>query len=229
MQGFDESVSTEDPHWALRSVTHLPVRLVLTGFTALVLVQSYVLGRLEQFALRSTRLQAFLVRCHERAFRRLLQSIPPDEVRQVGVVGGGLFPRTVLVLQKIVPDCRLVVIDASSENIERARRYLRVHGIPTSAIEFVASRYDHRQCLDLDLVVIPLAFVGNRSSLYGGRPGPPLIVHDWLWHTRGDTGAVISYWLLKRINLILPKETKDADPSKRTLPPLLQATAPRSD
>ena len=36
-----------------------------------------------------------------------------------------------------------------------------------------------------DLVVIPLAFRGDRTALYRRPPAPLLVVHDWLWRARG--------------------------------------------
>src|SRR5688572_19326468 len=49
---------------------------------------------LERVALRSPRLQRFLLDRHERAFRRLLSDANPHAPLRVGIVGGGLFPRT---------------------------------------------------------------------------------------------------------------------------------------
>ena len=38
-----------------------------------------------------------------------------------------------------------------------------------------------------DLVVIPLAFVGDRESvLYRAPPAPRVLVHDWIWRRRAD-------------------------------------------
>ena len=51
----------------------------------------------------------------------------------------------------------------------------------------------------LDLVVIPLAFDGDRAALYTHPPAPAVIVHDWIWRKRGDS-RIVSVALLKRIN-----------------------------
>ena len=55
------------------------------------------------------------------------------------------------------------------------------------------------RALSPDLIVVPLAYVGDREALYRGE-GPPLLVHDWIWRRRGAS-VVISPLLLKRLNL----------------------------
>jgi hypothetical protein len=56
---------------------------------------------------------------------------------------------------------------------------------------------------DCDLVVFPLAFVGDRSALYRDPPAPIMLVHDWIWRRRGAS-AMVSLVLLKRLNLVRP-------------------------
>ena len=46
--------------------------------------------------------------CHDRAFRALLPGAGP--VRRIVVVGGGLFPRTPLVLARLIPDAEITVV-----------------------------------------------------------------------------------------------------------------------
>ena len=50
---------------------------------------------------------------------------------------------------------------------------------------------------------VPLALVGDRSAVYTAA-GPPRLVHDWLWRRRGP-GVVVSWLLLKRLNLVAPR------------------------
>ena len=59
------------------------------------------LDRMERLVLRSTTLQRFVLRKHERAFRALLPHL--ESVRRVEIVGGGMFPRTALILQRLLP------------------------------------------------------------------------------------------------------------------------------
>jgi hypothetical protein len=150
---------------------------------------------LERLVLRWRPLQRFVVNRHERAFRALLPLLPP--VRRVAVVGGALFPRTVLLLQRLLPEARLVVIDACAENIAIARPFLQ------GQVEFVHAWYDPARHRAFDLVVIPLAYVGDRRALYGRPPAPAVLVHDWLWRRRGAS-RVVSFLLLKRLNLVQP-------------------------
>ena len=150
---------------------------------------------LERLALRSRALQGFLLAAHERAFRDALGGVGP--VDRVAVVGGGLFPRTVLVLRRLRPDARLVVIDADPDHVEVARRF-RV-----GDTEFVTAVYDPEVHTGFDLVVIPLAYVGRRAGLYRHPPAPFVLVHDWLWRRRGARGTVVARLLLKRLNLVI--------------------------
>jgi hypothetical protein len=153
------------------------------------------LNGLERLALRSRLLQRLMLAAHERAFRKVLRDVGP--VDRVAVVGGGLFPRTVLVLRRLWPDARLVAIDADAAHVAAVRRF------PVGDTEFVTAVYDPDEHTGFDLVVIPLAYVGDRARLYGHPPAPFLLVHDWLWRRRGGRGAVVSWLLLKRLNLVI--------------------------
>lgn len=113
--------------------------------------QRLLLQELERIVLRSKRLQFFLLESHKLAFCSLLSGLPP--ARRVGIVGGGLFPRTVLILRELLPQARLVVIDASYENLQVADQYLKLwpqcgpHG-RTAGNRTVETRYSvslHRQ------------------------------------------------------------------------------------
>src|SRR6266498_1205238 len=59
------------------------------------------LDGLERLVLRSQMLQRFVLKNHERAFRALLPELA--NIRRVGIVGGGMFPRTTLILQRLLP------------------------------------------------------------------------------------------------------------------------------
>jgi hypothetical protein len=153
----------------------------------------FSLEGLERWVLRSSLLQRFLLRRHERAFRRLLPALPV--VRRVAVVGGGLFPRTILVLRRILPDAEIVVIDRSAANLETARRFLG------DEFRSIHASYTPELVADCDLTIIPLAFVGDRRAIYDQPPTAAVLIHDWLWRRHGRS-AIISVLLLKRLNLV---------------------------
>jgi hypothetical protein len=153
------------------------------------------LENLERGVLRSALLQRVVLAWHERAFRKLLPRLPP--VRRALVVGGGLFPRTLLILRRLLPQARLIVIDRSADNLRAARALTPVD------VQVIHDSYDARRLRDIDLVVFPLAFVGDRQAIYARPPAPAVLVHDWVWRRRG-AGAVISLLLLKRLNLVTP-------------------------
>ncbi len=148
---------------------------------------------LERWVLRSERLQRFVLKKHERAFRKLLPLLPA--VRRVGIVGGALFPRTALICQRLLPNASLVVIDADAANIATARSYA-VRGI-----DYINAWYDPERHCGFDLLVFPLAYVGDRRAAYEHPPAPAVLVHDWVWH-RHRQSAIVSLMLLKRMNLV---------------------------
>ena len=53
-----------------------------------------------------------------------------------------------------------------------------------------------------DLVVVPLAYVGDKQAFFDAPPAPIVIVHDWIWTRRGTRSAIVSWWLLKRLNRV---------------------------
>jgi Fatty acid desaturase len=156
-------------------------------------LEVFSLDSLERLVLRSRWLQSFVLSRHEQAFRVLLAKLPP--VKSVAIVGGGLFPRTLLVLHRLLPDARFVIIDASLDNLESGK------GFFPEGVEVVHAWYDREIVRGFDLVVFPLAFRGDRKDLYRDPPAPLVVVHDWLWHRRG-TGVIVSLFLLKRLNLV---------------------------
>jgi Fatty acid desaturase len=180
-------------------------------------IDSVGLESLERIVLRSSMLQRVVVAAHERAFRVMLPKISP--VRQVTIVGGGLFPRTALILQKLLPSADLTIVDASAENLERARGFLGQH------IECRHGLFDPAIADAPDLLVIPLAFIGDRERVYRQPAGRAVLVHDWLWRTRGD-GVPISWWLLKRLNLVTRVDTAARAEAARDVEPRV-STAPR--
>ena len=151
------------------------------------------LDSLERLVLWSPWLQRFVVARHQRAFSKLLAG--RNSIRRVAIVGGGLFPRSVLVLRRILPHAAIVVIDANAAHLKRARRFL------DNDIEITQAWYDPERHRGFDLVVIPLAYIGDRAALYARPPAPTVLIHDWLWRRRG-VSAIVSLLLLKRLNRI---------------------------
>ena len=183
-------------HW-----THLPVRRDTTARRSawpapLRWIEECNLDMLERLVLHSAILQRFVLRTHERALRGLLASCVALRPKRVGIIGGGLFPRTASILRNLLPESQLTIIDASRENIDCARSLLR-----TSEIEFRHERYSGGG--DFDLVVLPLAFQGDRTAICARPPACGLIVHDWIWRKWGE-GRVVSLALLKRVYLVRP-------------------------
>lgn len=153
-----------------------------------------VLEALERLVLRSGWLQSFMLTTHEQALRKLLPKLPA--VRSVAVVGGGMYPRTALILRKLMPHARIRIIDASSEHLATARTFLN------DGVEFEHTLYCAARQSESDLLVIPLSFNGERDAIYQDPPAPAVLVHDWIWSRRGHS-AIVTVLLLKRLNLIV--------------------------
>ena len=154
------------------------------------------LNGLERIVLRSPVLQRFVVRAHVRAFRAALRTENADELSAIAVIGGGLFPRTAVVLRELLPRAGITVIDESRENLEVARAFL-----DEETFAFVHARYDRTAVTSFDAIVFPLAFHGDREAIYAHPPAPITMVHDWIWRRRG-AGRLVSLALLKRVNLV---------------------------
>jgi hypothetical protein len=151
------------------------------------------LESLERLVLKSAALQRFVLAAHERAFAALVPALPP--VHRVTIVGGGLFPRTALVVHRLLPDAVLTIVDAKRDHLDIAAGFL------PGGVELQQRLFDPAVPDAADLVVIPLAFIGDRERVYRDPPAAITVVHDWLWRRRGG-GARVSWLLLKRLNLV---------------------------
>ena len=156
-------------------------------------LELFSLESLERLVLRSNVLQRFVLRSHRRAFARLIKELPG--VGNVGIVGGGLFPRTAIVLRELLPDVSLTVIDLSRESLEAASPLLPCE------VTTVNEAFDRSRHCRFDLIVIPLSLQGDREGLYHSPPATFICIHDWIWRRRGES-VVISPLLLKRLNLV---------------------------
>ncbi len=155
---------------------------------------SQLLDALERLVLRLPRLQRFVLGVHRTAIGALLRELPPPA--RVGIVGGGLFPRTAILLRELVPRADLVVIDTDARHLDTAREMI------DGRVTFQHAWFSATEpAEEFDLVVIPLAFQGDRASIYERPPARAVLVHDWIWRRRGR-GHVVSFALLKRVNLV---------------------------
>jgi hypothetical protein len=148
---------------------------------------------LERLVLRSPLLQRWVLRSHRKAFQSLLAHTPP--IRSVDIVGGGLFPRTALILQEFLPHAQLTIVDSNARNLETARAFLG------GRIEYRNEHYVPGGCHNCDLTVIPLCLHGDRAEVYRHPPSPVVLVHDWIWRRRA-AGTIVSVALLKRLNMV---------------------------
>lgn len=153
------------------------------------------LGWLERVVLVQPALARWVVDVHARATAPLIASLPCPPAR-VAIVGGGLFPRSVRVLQRLLPDARLTVIDRSSDSLARAQAAL---GDDARDITFIEGSFDPQTHASFDLVVLPLALVASGDEL-GARC--PLLVHAWLTRELDGPSRVVSWLLWKKVSLV---------------------------
>jgi hypothetical protein len=69
------------------------------------------LDGLERLVLHSRLLQRVVLRTHARALRDLISTLPA--IDRVAIVGGGLFPRSYLILRELLPSARVTIVDAN--------------------------------------------------------------------------------------------------------------------
>ena len=164
---------------------------------ALCWLECLSLDGLEELVCRSPLLQRWVLAVHQRAVKCALAQMPPPH--RIVIVGGGLFPRTALILQRLVPDAVITIADMRAERLEQARRWL------DGEVEFVCAFCTTRNLSTIaggaDLVVVPLALRGGRKKFYQEPPAPQVLIHDWLWRPRGRS-ILVSLALLKRLNLV---------------------------
>jgi hypothetical protein len=148
---------------------------------------------LERVVLHAPLLQRFVVNRHLRAFRLLLPDA--NSIKSAAIVGGGLFPRTAIILNRLLPGARLTLIDMNDSHLDIARRFLDGH------LDSINERFDPAVRCPYDLITIPLAYVGDREAFYVYPPARSVLVHDWIWRPRGKS-VVVSWLLMKRLNLV---------------------------
>ena len=123
-------------------------------------------------------------------------------VAQVTIVGGGLFPRTLLILRQLLPEASLTIVEQRAEHIAAAQAFLqRRSAADDGAVRFAERTFDPATEAPAELLVIPLAYDGDRRALYLAPPARFTLIHDWIWNRR-PAGVPISWLLLKRLNLV---------------------------
>lgn len=194
-----EHHANPDCHW-----TRLPALGRTAAASALPPVLRWLgyplLERLERLVLRVNGLQALVIARHRRAIARLLADCV--DIGHITIVGGGLFPRSVIVLRSLFPRARIRVIDASADNIETARRYLERIGI-AAHVDFLHARFVPEQFGPAtDLLVLPLSLIGDRAACSRQARARHVLVHEWLWQRQARRSVVVAPWLLKRVSLV---------------------------
>ena len=151
-----------------------------------------------------------LLRAHGAAFASLLSPAERDQIRTVTVIGGALFPRTVLALAPLLPHAHFTIVDRAAAHIAAARGEIARAGladrvsfeIGSFAIDSFACATAPDQRPACDLLVLPLAFRGERARFYRDPPARLVAIHDWAWHAPAAARGAPVRLLPKRINLV---------------------------
>lgn len=147
----------------------------------------------ERLLLRWPWLRARVLAAHRRALQRVLVDVPAPA--RIVVVGGGLFPRSALLLRERFPRAAITVLDQEPRHLAAARPLL-----PQDVVGVVGT-FTPGERLDADLVVLPLALRGHKRAWRSAPPAPYVLVHDWLWCAPGR-GARVAWWLGKRMHVV---------------------------
>ena len=122
--------------------------------------------------------------------------------RQVTIVGGGLFPRTLLILRQLLPEASLTIVEQRAEHIAAAQAFLqRRSAADDGAVRFAERTFDPATEAPAELLVIPLAYDRRSPGLVPGAAGA--LHPDSRLDVEPAPGRVpISWLLLKRLNLV---------------------------
>lgn len=192
----------------------------------------WALVRLERLALQEGPIQRYMLSSHRRALRLLFAEAELAEILRrpaprIGIVGGGLFPRSALILAELVPQARLVLIEADPEHLALAQARLATAGVRDDRLLAYAEIYDPARHRHVDLLIFPLGYVGDRRALYQPTAGqPPRIVHEWLTHrpARAHRRVRVSLWLCKQLCWVRPPATS-AEAGERSPHPTTEEAA----
>ncbi|MBL8783564.1 MAG: fatty acid desaturase [Deltaproteobacteria bacterium] len=160
------------------------------------------LGALERGVMRSRWLREAVVAVHARAIAKVWRQTSEPAPSSVLIVGGGLFPRTALVVDRLWPESAIVIVDCDPKSIALGQAYLARHAPGLAArVRWEARRFDGdaRGCA---LVSLPLAL---RALGATAGDGTRRLVHTWVWRRpRGPrpATAVVAWWLMKRVTRV---------------------------
>jgi hypothetical protein len=132
------------PWWTLPGFRGQSTRASVWPAPLRWLDEKQLLAGLERLVLRSRLLQRWVLRSHVRAFEHVLANTQP--ARRVAIVGGGLFPRTALVLRRLAPDAHLTIIDADEDHLSRARSFLQ-----DERIEFIHAHFTNHEIVHSEI------------------------------------------------------------------------------
>lgn len=166
-----------------------------------------ILDILEKITIKIPFLRDWVLGVHERALYKLLELDLYEPPIRFIVVGGGIFPRTAIILRKLFPDAQIIIQDMNHKSLRCAENYMRNINI-TDDIIYLNSIYNGTyidltlENLNSTVVILPLAF---RGKIGIAKPITyKTLKHCWIWDTDPyEKQSLVSYFLLKKIKVLV--------------------------
>ena len=154
-------------------------------------------------------LRDWILYTHESAIRQLFSS-EEQAPQRIVVIGGGIFPRTAIIMKKLFPESQIIIQDMNEGSLKLAENYLRKTNNEGN-IYYFNSMYDgtvhgtkngsaYGNCSGSiygTIMVFPLAFRGmsiNSKSPY------KTVKHCWIWENEPCVKqCIVSYFLMKKV------------------------------
>jgi hypothetical protein len=165
-------------------------------------MQAYILIKLENQIFHFPKLQSRIIANHKQAVAKLMFQYQVPVPSKICVIGGGGFPRSVILLRQLYPSAKIMVVDKCLNNLAIAKRHLQNQNHALERIQLCNGLAASTHLSIYDLVLVPLGFNGDKKSLFTTSlhtSKTVFLLHAWMWHS-GEKGIRVSWWLLKRIN-----------------------------
>lgn len=159
---------------------------------------------LEYITIKIPFLRNWVLNVHERAICNLLSLDVQEPPIRFVVVGGGIFPRTAIIIRRLFPDAQIVIQDMNLKSLRFAENYLRNMHITEDVIYshtiYDGINYDAAsESIYGTVVILPLAFRGEI-----GQTAFKTLKHCWIWDTDYcEKQCLVSYFLLKKIKVLV--------------------------
>lgn len=131
---------------------------------------------------------------------RTLKNHKSYRYQTIHIVGGSVFPRTVIAMRELYPNAKIIVTEQFQHHIDLAKEYLRAHHYPTGNITFIHGKFTADHSLPCDLIILPLDYEGEMPT-----NAPVIVQHLFLTDTPSDDSTLFSYLNMSNMHLYEPR------------------------